>query len=282
MRLLPAALWLAVISTTASCSDAAISQAEDMQEAVAMNFTTQCADSASSRGVETSAHNFQQFAVSARITNAAGAQTYFAHETYNVSYVGQSVTATQQGKVHYWLGQDYAYSFYAYTPSDAITFSPGVIDKFQIAVAQDAYLQDDILVANVDNAPYGQKVPLKFTHPMAEISFSVGISSLDFIRTITLTGIVGKGIFNIDTGEWSYRLADTSVFLLNVYDLTQSYSSLSGDDLRMFMIPQTLTTRSKLIIDYVDFYGVEHVHQHALTGTWLPGHRYNYTINLTR
>lgn len=274
---------LALCAAITGCSDTALDdEAVPGQPALPISFTGAPSDTVS-RGQVTTAANMETFAVSATVYSPSGDRNlYFAHEQYRFLYEGQDVYRTIAGDVHYWLSETDEYNFYAYTPSQYIYFPPGVVDRFIYTTPKNVALQPDIMVATSVAARWGKPVQLNFTHPLAQISLYQGeIVRRGRIVSVTFSGIIDHGEYNMLTGEWLMQSADTDTFVWNCDTYTRPESSLSGEYFNFFFIPQQLGPSAALTVVFEDVAGVTEVHHVDLDGTWQAGHHYRYALSLT-
>lgn len=274
-------IYIICLLALASCADDTlyIADSESSPIAFAAEIT---ATSADSRGSVTDVDNLDVFAVSASVTDADGPSVYFAHETYQLGRVGDQVQTTLSGQTHYWLDRDAQYDFYAYSPSTDLSFAEGVIDRFDYVVNDDVAKQADIVVSAVVDAPYGQKVPLKFVHPLSKISLSQGAQMAGgTIQSVTFSGIIGKGVYDMGKSQWSSFQADTTTYTYDCSAPSAPKTSITGTDYNFFFIPQTLGEKACLRVKFVDTAGATHYYEKALTGEWTAGAAYNYTLSVT-
>lgn len=245
-------------------------------------ITFAAADWAASRGQATTAANLHRFAVSATVYSDDGDRTlYFSHEEYSVTRPLQDVYRTVTGNVHYWRAPDDEYNFYAYTPSPYIYFAPGVVDKFIYSTPKDVVAQPDIVVATCIGAQYGKTVSLNFTHPLCQVSLYEGPTvRLGRIKSVAFSGIIDHGEYNMLTGEWLMQTADTDTFVWLCDVATSPDTDLSGVYHNFFFVPQRLGANAALTVTFVDVAGVTEVHRVPLSGTWLAGHHYRYSISI--
>lgn len=243
---------------------------------------TQEQTSGTSRGVVTDMDNLDVFAVSASMTGSSGTSVYFAHETYPLVSVGAQVNTSLSGQTHYWLGSDSRYDFFAYSPTTDMVFGEGIIDKFDFTVNDDVAMQSDIVVCSVLDASYGKTVPLRFIHPLSRISVSQGSQMAEgTIESVSFSGVVGKGSYDMRTGEWSVLMADSSTYTYKCSAAADPMSSITGSDYNFFFIPQTLGPDACLKVNFVDSLGVVHNYVKALSGEWKAGASYNYSLSIS-
>lgn len=280
MRIVTSSILMAVLS---GCSGSALIDEPDLElTGTPISFGCLCVDSVESRGQATTSANIDNFAVSATVYSSDGNRSlYFAHEVYKVSGVGGDTWHTVSGNVHYWMSDSDEYNFFAYTPSEYIYFAPGVVEKFVYSTPKNVLKQPDIVVATSISPSYGEPVQLNFTHPLAQVSIMEGeISRYGKIESITISGIIDHGEYNMLTGEWLMNTSDTDSFVWHCDEVAQSYVNLSGQYFNFFFVPQKLGAEAAITIAFVDLAGIVEIHRSAISGAWQAGHRYRYVISL--
>lgn len=246
-----------------------------------MNFGLCDIDSTCSRGQATTIANLDEFAVSCTVYDSIGDRSlYFAHEKYPVQKIGQDVYRTVGGTVYYWQSPNSEYNFYAYTPSPYIYFEPGVVDKFIYTTPKSILQHPDLVVATSIAAKYGEVVQLNFTHPLAQVSlYESSKIRIGKIHSITFSGIIEHGEFNMLTGEWLMNTYDTGSFTWNCDVTTKPNTDLSGTYYNFFFVPQQLGATAAITVVFENIYGIIETHRATLSGSWQAGHRYRYSLS---
>lgn len=274
-------LFFLVSTAIVSCSGSALEDEPSLEQTVLpMDFEILATDT--SRGQATTADNLDEFAVSCTVYSPAGDRSlYFAHEKYRIQKEGQDVYRTITGNVHYWLSSKDEYNFFAYTPSPYIYFESGVVDKFIYTTPKNILQHPDLVVATSIAAQYGKVVQLQFAHPLAQISlYESSNIRIGKIHSITFSGIIDHGQYDMLTGEWLMNIYDTDSFTWDCDKVTQPDTNLSGEYFNFFFVPQQLGLNAAITVIFENVYGIIETHTVPISGSWQAGHHYRYSLSL--
>ncbi len=231
------------------------------------------------------------------------------------------------GVLKYWPEEVRSLSFFAYAPHSDIqdpsyVVTPGSASAQgapQITYTVPPFIGDqrDILWSSKPNMTYATsnagRVPFTFDHALMMVGFEARLDEADRGRgytvdldEITLSGILGKGTFDLETGTWSSLEGATSYSLRNVKDFPKggltlptldtdsagatdfTFRSATSTGDWLMLLPQTLGAGAKLKVVYTltDTYAKTTETKTAefpLTGTpdWTAGRHISYQLTLS-
>ncbi len=179
-----------------------------------------------------------------------------------------------------WLGSGkirfFAYSPYSATdkPENGISYSNTTIPTLTYTVPEDVKAQCDLMTA-MEDCPGGQggAVSLKFKHTLTAVTIKTGQKMLEgTITKVSLTGVHGKGTHQIGSDKWT-TTSETTDFEValslklpekenstdttpneekDIVDYAKPGEEIVGGELTFMMVPQTLPTDAKLIVEFTD------------------------------
>ncbi|WP_294630002.1 fimbrillin family protein [uncultured Bacteroides sp.] len=192
---------------------------------------------------------------------------------------GTGTTWNTEEKLN-WLGSGkirfFAYSPYSATdkPENGINYSNTTIPTLTYTVPEDVKAQCDLMTA-MEDCPGGQggAVSLKFKHTLTAVTIKTGQKMLEgTITKVSLTGVHGKGTHQIGSDKWT-TTSETTDFEVtlslklpekenntdttpneekDIVDYTKPGEEIVDGELTFMMIPQTLPTDAKLIVEFTD------------------------------
>ncbi|MDE6190546.1 MAG: fimbrillin family protein [Muribaculum sp.] len=198
--------------------------------------------------------------------------------------------------------------FFAYSPHSSafddsrLIHSPATDTGAPVltyTVPDDAKDQTDIMTA-VTVCDGGQKgaVSLTFTHALTAVTVKTGEAMLGgTIKSVTIKNIYGKGSHRIGSGTWTAagtprdftisfgddgkKLPSADKDNNNYY--TDKDSEITGGEITMMMIPQTLPADAGIDIEFTDeLTGTDRHLKASLAGTtWGTGKKVVYSLNST-
>ena len=226
------------------------------------------------------------FGVSASVYSAAAAYTSAGCGSY---FFNESATAGTP-TAHFWPTSDYKLSFFAYYPygNAALTIQSTAntigAPTYNYTVPSDITSQVDVMTGQTTNVLSGGSSPVCITmkHRCAAVCFSVtnSRSSAITFTSISIEGVKYTGTLNEDTWTLSSSVNSSSS---NPFTLTYGNSiaadataNITGTTNIFMMLPQTIPAGAKIkaVVDGEDF-------EAELTGTWVAGKQYNYSIDVT-
>lgn len=189
----------------------------------------------------------------------------------------------------YWPNTGLKLQFFAHCPYSPAGWKrqnePGY-PKYAYTVPKDAAGQSDILVAStpeLSRDPKGE-VSLKFQHVLSRISFNAAPGfETGTVRSVTLKGVYGAGVFSFADSEWS-GLSNPTDFENEIdKEVTEEGGSLLSDELTFMMIPQTFPSDSEASVE-ISFTdgatGAAHTLSFSLKGhEWGKGKTVNYRLS---
>ena len=182
-----------------------------------------------------------------------------------------------------WPTSDYKLSFFAYYPygNDNLTMASLATEKgipaYSYTVPEDAADHVDVMTAQVTDMLGGQQSPvtLSFNHRCAALRFrltNTGDNTMT-VRSVTVAGVKYTGTLRnatwtlgSDTRSSVLDCDDTEVESGETVDLT--------DGNYMFMLPQTLPSTAKVILETE-----KNTFEGKISGSWAAGQVYTYSIN---
>jgi len=226
------------------------------------------------------------FGVSASVYSASSTYTSAGCGSY---FFDESATAgTPMG--YYWPTSDYKLSFFGYYPKGNAAFTlqstanttgaPTYAYTVPSAIAN----QVDIMTGQDLNHLGGGTTPVSLTmkHRCAAICFSVtnSRSSAITLSSISIEGVKYSGTLNEET--WTLTSAvnsnSSNPFVLSYGSSIAASATVNvtGTTNIFLMLPQTIPAgaKVKVVIDGEDPLYAD------LTGTWVAGKQYNYTLNV--
>lgn len=202
---------------------------------------------------------------------------------------------------YYWPKEGYLH-FSAYSPASVSASIDATGITFENYVVGQQAAQVDLLVSDRVTAKKSGVVPVVFNHILSAVNFIVKTTALngpDFTLTgITVTGIKSKGTFNqgLTTAQnsqlavaeenddrWSgqdvatsYPLTITQFEIDNTGKYAHNGAAETSNEASLILLPQSLEN-AKVVVNYT-MEGVAQESTFNITGKWLRGYRYNYTI----
>lgn len=271
-------------------------QSEDRQLYLIPDVTRTADRSASetaSRGVTQTKSTISSFGVYA-FNNDAADNAYYM---YNVEVTKDN--SWTPVKEYLWPGNG-SLHINAFSPycSEAATESDGGITALPSAdpsdapvlsysVPSDVTAQTDIMWATPKDASTSP-CQMTFNHALSAIRFITGPEmSPCTVSSITISRVAGKGVFDIETGEWS-EISDTQSYTADVEMVLaaadgDSYvpenMAISDDEHTFMLIPQTLGDDATIILS-IDYNGSPIEFTASLKGQiWTAGNTYTYRLS---
>lgn len=232
-----------------------------------MAETANAAIGMSSRGTLVSSSSWPgEFGVSAVYTKSGASRSFF-----------QDQKASKSGNIWYASGDtqawptDGALSFYAYAPygdgslslqgSDAVSKSKTLR---YVASTSNISAQPDLIVAKSENISRtsslpNSAVPLKFSHALTAITFSVSADMIPgTVKSITVKNVSGQGDYNISTGTWGSLGAASASYAIRLGTSGAGIAVKAGESKALtdgssalLMVPQTFDAGSSAQIEMV-------------------------------
>ena len=224
-------------------------------------------DVVASRGSQYIGNTLDEFKVAAYYFNEGTVRDYFVNLNGKNGLLVTDGVNTEIAK--YWL-VDGTFDFLAISPKDVIDEMPLATTYCSDDGASFTYTIDseniathtDIMTAVVKDKSYADAnspVPLQFEHLLAAVQFKVGKMLFIDINSITISGVKGGTVtftYQKDTNKWNYTANNenetyTITEGLDTYGLTEGAAITSNEEGTMLLLmPQTLTTDAKLIVNY--------------------------------
>ena len=241
------------------------------------------------RGSKTTTGGISCLGVSASVYPAANSYTSAGCGSYFYKEAVESGTPT----MYYWPTADYKISFFGYYPYDNAAFT---VQSAASALGAPTYAytvpsvianQQDVMTGQMTNVAGGsaapEKVYMTLSHRTSAIHFNI---TNDRSQAITVNSISIEGIKYTGTLNENIWTLGGSVNTSSVNPFTLTYGSsieagetvdITGTSNIFLMLPQTLlaTAKLKVVVDDEEF-------ETELTGTWLPGKEYSYSISVTQ
>lgn len=230
-----------------------------------MAETAHAAIGMSSRGTLVSSSSWTgEFGVSAVYTKSVASQSFF-----------QDQKASKSGNIWYANTQawptDGALSFYAYAPYQHASLSLQGSDDVTknktlryVASTTSLGSQPDLIVAKSENisrtsSSANTAVPLKFSHALTAITFSVSADMIPgTVKSITVKNVSGQGDYNISTGTWGSLGAASASYAIRlgtngagIAVKAGESKALTGGSSALLMVPQTFDAGSSAQIEMV-------------------------------
>lgn len=261
-----------------------------------MAETAHAAIGMSSRGTLVSSSSWtDEFGVSAVYTKSGASQSFF-----------QDQKASKSGNIWYASGgtqawpTDGALSFYAYAPyqhaSLSLQGSDDVTKNKTLRYVASTSLgsQPDLIVAKSENdsrtsSKPNSPVPLKFSHALTAITFSVSADMIPgTVKSITVKNVSGQGDYNISTGTWGSLGAASASYAISLGSSGAGIAVKAGESKALtdgssalLMVPQTFAAGSSAQIEMVFHDGnKDRTVTASLAGTsWDAGRHITYVLS---
>ena len=262
-----------------------------------MAETAHAAIGMSSRGTLVSNSSWTgEFGVSAVYTKSGASRSFF-----------QDQKASKSGNIWYASGATQAWptdgtlSFYAYAPygdgslslqgSDAVSKSKTLR---YVASTSNISAQPDLIVAKSENISRtsslpNSAVPLKFSHALTAITFSVSADMIPgTVKSITVKNVSGQGDYNISTGTWGSLGAASASYAIRLGSSGAGIAVKAGESKALtdgssalMMVPQTFAAGSSAQIEMVFHDGnQDRTVTASLAGTsWAAGKHITYVLS---
>ena len=261
-----------------------------------MAETANAAIGMSSRGTLVSSSSWTgEFGVSAVYTKSGVNRSFF-----------QDQKASKSGNIWYASGAlqawptDGALSFYAYAPyqhaSLSLQGSDDVTKNKTLRYVASTSLgsQPDLIVAKSENISRTTSspnfaVPLKFSHALTAITFSVSADMIPgTVKSITVKNVSGQGDYNISTGTWgSWGAASASYSIslgtngAGIAVKAGESKALTDGSSALLMVPQTFDAGSYAQIEMVfhDGHKDRTVTASLANTSWAAGKHITYVLS---
>ena len=238
------------------------------------------------RGAKVTTASIGTIGISASVYPAANSYTSAGCGSY---FYKEAVTSGTPTKF-YWPTSDYRISFFGYSPYNNVAFT---VQSAANATGTPTYAytvpstisnQLDIMTGQDVDHLGGSSSPVNMTlaHRCSAIHFSITNDRSDAItvNSISIEGVKYTGTLSGSTWTLGGGVNSSST---NPFTLTYGSSIEAGETVDItgtsnifLMLPQTLpaTAKLKVVVDDEEF-------ETELTGTWLPGKEYTYTISMS-
>lgn len=261
-----------------------------------MAETAHAAIGMSSRGTLVSSPSWTgEFGVSAVYTKSGASQSFF-----------QDQKASKSGNIWYASGDtqawptDGALSFYAYAPyqhaSLSLQGSDDVTKNKTLRYVASTSLgsQPDLIVAKSEyisrtSSSPNSAVPLKFSHALTAITFSVSADMIPgTVKSITVKNVSGQGDYNISTGIWGSLGAASASYSISLGTNGAGIAVKAGESKALtdgssalLMVPQAFDAGSSAQIEMVFHDGnKDRTVTASLVGTsWDAGKHITYVLS---
>ena len=234
---------------------------------------------AATRGAQASSASISTFGVSGSLCmrnssyTAVGCGSFFYNEE-----VAPGISMD-----YAWPTSDYKLSFFAYYPygNDNLTMRSLATEKgipaYSYTVPEDAADHVDVMTAQVTDMLGGRQSPvtLSFNHRCAALRFrltNTGDNTMT-VRSVTVAGVKYTG--TLRNASWTLG-SDTrsSVLSCNDTEVESGETVDLTDGNYMFMLPQTLPSTAKVILETE-----KNTFEGTISGSWTAGQVYTYSIN---
>ena len=260
-----------------------------------MAETAHAAIGMSSRGTLVSSSSWPgEFGVSAVYTKSGASRSFF-----------QDQKASKSGNIWYANTQawptDGTLSFYAYAPYQHASLSLQGSDDVTknktlryVASTSNISAQPDLIVAKSENdsrtsSKPNSPVPLKFSHALTAITFSVSADMIPgTVKSITVKNVSGQGDYNISTGTWGSLGAASASYAISLGSSGAGIAVKAGESKALtdgfsalLMVPQTFAAGSSAQIEMVFHDGnKDRTVTASLAGTsWDAGRHITYVLS---
>ena len=262
-----------------------------------MAETAHAAIGMSSRGTLVSSSSWTgEFGVSAVYTKSGASQSFF-----------QDQKASKSGNIWYASGNTQAWptdgtlSFYAYAPYQHASLSLQGSDDVTknktlryVASTSNISAQPDLIVAKSENdsrtsSKPNSPVPLKFSHALTAITFSVSADMIPgTVKSITVKNVSGQGDYNISTGTWGSLGAASASYAIRlgtngagIAVKAGESKALTGGSSALLMVPQTFAAGSSAQIEMVfhDGHKDRTVTASLANTSWAAGKHITYVLS---
>ena len=241
---------------------------------------------AKTRGTKVTTAGISNLGVSASVYPAANSYTSAGCGSY---FYKESVSSGTPMS-YYWPTADYRISFFGYYPYNNAAFtvqsaaSATGAPTYAYTVPSAIASQQDIMTGQDVDHLGGSSSPVGMTlaHRCSAIHFSITNDRSDaiIVNSISIEGVKYTGTLSGSTWTLSSSVNSSST---NPFTLTYGSSvaagatvDITGTSNIFMMLPQTLPAGAKLkvVVDDEEF-------ETELTGIWLPGKEYTYTIAMS-
>lgn len=241
---------------------------------------------AKTRGTKVTTAGISNLGVSASVYPAANSYTSAGCGSY---FYKESVSSGTPMS-YYWPTTDYRISFFGYYPYNNASFTVQSAANvtgaptYAYTVPSSIASQQDIMTGQVTDLPGGSSSPvnMKLAHRCSAIHFSITNERSEAItvNSISIEGVKYTGTLSGSTWTLGGSVNSSST---NPFTLTYGSSVAAGATIDItgtsnifMMLPQTLPSGAKLkvVVDDEEF-------DTDLTGTWVAGKEYTYTISMS-
>ena len=236
-------------------------------------------DRALTRGAQINTADITEFGVSSAICMKASSYTAVGCGSLFYDQSVGSGVATDYS----WPTNAYRVSFYAYYPygNANLALSSLATDRgipaYAYTVPEDAADHVDVMTANVLDMLGGQQTPvnLSFQHRLAAIRFrltNTGDNPM-IVKSVTIAGVKYTG--TLRNASWTLgNDTRSSVLACNDTEVESGETVDLTDGNYMFMLPQTLPSTAKVILETE-----KNSFEGTISGSWAAGQVYTYSIN---
>ena len=298
------------IAFSAAINDAPSARSAGADTTAAANVTVNCIEGADSLFLHTSVSEREPVgeAVVSRAAPVSDLSGYGSFGVYAYIYEGawddvksqqpvpymNNVEVTDAGNgywesstAYYWPAHGRNIRFFASAPRSALTCTG--ITAASYHVPGEVGAQKDVLAATsaeCEGVGTHEPVNLKFRHILTAVRFTAGSNMQPGrITKITLSGVFANGIYDFESGNWETTGASNFSFsqtLDSKLDGTPD-AEITPAEATFMMIPQTLPSGAKIIVEYTDdLSGVKNTIDADISGTeWAPGKIVEYRLSTT-
>jgi len=212
---------------------------------------------------------------------------YFSNLQYTKDASGTWVSNPE----YWWLDANTHFTFYGYAPSNAAgatyiadkqTWQP----KLDYTVPADVARQCD-LAYNVLTSEYiadrNITVPLTMKHALANVAFKTGTGmAAGKITKVTVKNVLGHGILNLATGEWTLSQESLTDFSVALSKNSSDNADITSDGTYLMLLPGCTTGLSSLEIEFTKADGTSATYSGSLPAStdWQAGKQYRYTVTV--
>ena len=290
-----------IVATLSSCDSYMDSNDTPVQANAYINFqpmeikAVAAKTTAATRGTQTTKNTITQYGVSCAIYPATNT---FSSATCGSYWFNQTIIAATGESGHYWPGNEYRLSFYAYAPCDNNALYPTSKNNigypvYSYTVPTAVANQADFITANItDNSgtPTTEPVQLNFNHQCADICFDVyneGSTNIT-LHSIAINGVKYSGTFcESNNPKWTLdnTVNSTSVnpFLLSLGKVITAGQTVDVTETtnHFIMLPQTVASGTQIFDVDATVNGTRKHYYHTLASDLTLQAAKSYTFKIT-
>ena len=177
----------------------------------------------------------------------------------------------------------YAYAPYNLTGGTLSSKEQGGSPKITYTVSDTPSEQHDLIVASWEGqSSYKQSIPLVFNHALTAVRFKIGFDCT--VKSLKVTGICNSGTYTFGQGWSNTQSTKDYTFTFGETGSGQPFSAnafLTDGNNTLMMIPQTLSSSSKVILTYIEGGTEKTITSTLKDKVWQEGKMITYTIHKT-